>query len=140
MNWIMEYIKRSLLVKIGFINILWIFLSYLEVIFHNPYTEYKWWNYFDLIAMGTIQDRYEHDILCGLTHIILGLIIIVTILYFLTCKRKGVIDIYVILMSAVLIGTCMSLITVKDDLCTFAGMIIEILYLCGLASELSIER
>lgn len=140
MKWIMEYIKRSLLVKIGFVNIVWIFLSYLEVIFHSPYSKYKCWNYFDLIAMGSVLDQYDHTILCGLAHIVLALIIIVSVLYFLTCKRKGVIDIYVVLMSAVLIGTCMSLITVKDDLCTYAGIVIEILYLCGLASELSIER
>lgn len=136
----MKYMKESLLFKIGVLNVLWITVSYLEVIFHNPFTPYYWWNYFDLIARGATSERHAHETLCTLLHVALMIIIIVSVLYFLMVKKNGMIDLYVISMAVIIIITCASLITTHEDVCMYVGMFIEILYLYGLASELSIER
>lgn len=137
MTWIVKYIKESLLFKIGVLDVLWIFVSYLEVIFHNPYTPYYWWNYFDMIATN---GRHTNETLCTTLHIVLMIIIVLSVLHFLTVKKHGVIDFYIVAMSFIIIITCASLITVHEDVCMYVGMFLEILYLCGLASELSIER
>ena len=69
-SWIMKYMKESLLFKIVVLNVLWITVSYLEVIFHNPFTPYYWWNYFDLIARGVTSERHAHETLCTLLHVV----------------------------------------------------------------------
>lgn len=139
-RWVMEYIEQSLLFKLGLLNLLWIFTSILEGFFHNPYTQFHVWNYFDLIGRGIESEKHTNEILCVVLHFVLGIMIILSVLYFLSIKYKGLIDVYVIMMSIIMIMTTISLVTQHEDVCMYCGMVLEMFYLSGLVSELSIDR
>lgn len=139
-RWIMEYITQSLLFKVGLLNLLWVFASLLDIFFHNPRTYFHVWNYFDLIGRGIESERHVNETLCNILHLALVIIIILSIFYFLSIEYKGLIDIYVIMMSIIMIIVAISLITQHEDLCMYFGMFIEMIYLYGLASEISIVR
>lgn len=139
-KWIMRYIKQSLLFKVSLLNLLWIFVSYIEVAFHNPYTRYYVWNYFDLLGRGIEKSDYKNESLYTVLIVVFVMLALLTILHFLSIKIKGLIDVYVVAMAGIMLETCFSLITIHNDICMYCGMFLEIVYMAGLASELSIDR
>lgn len=139
-KWIVKYIEQSLLFKINLLNLIWIFVSFLDILFHDPYAGSHIWNYFDLIGRGIESKGHTNETLCVGLHIVLGITILLSVLYFISIEYKGLIDFYVIMMSIIMLMTIVSLITQHEDICMYCGMILVMLYLFGLASELSIER
>lgn len=139
-KWIMDYVKKSLLFKLGVLNLIWLFLSFIEVMFHNPYTPYTVFNYFDLIARSLEGERHTSEVLCTVLHVYYGLLLIASTLFFMLIKKKGLIDVYVFMMSVIILVITLSLITAHTNICMYAGLVLELLYTMGLCTEMSIDR
>lgn len=139
-KWVMRYVKKSFLFQLGVIVLLWIFLSWVEVSFHNPFSDYSKLNYFDLIAKSIEGNKHTNESFCTFTHVLLGILIVISGLHFFTLKNNGLIDLYVFMMSMITLMVTMSLVTTHNDLNMWIGFLLELLYGTGLSNEMSIER
>lgn len=139
-KWVMNYMKESLLFQIGMIHLLWVALSILDTIFHNPSTDYYVWNYFVLIERKVEGIEYKNQSLCEILYIVLIMVIVFFILHFIGIRNKGLIDLYVVLMSIIMFITIFQLLNCHETTCMFVAMVIELLYMVGLGTEISIDR
>ena len=141
-KWIMEYIKQSLLFKLGFLNTIWITYSYLEEFFHKPFQEYTMWNYFVLVEYGKSHiDKIDATIQ---KMVIGGIFIMTFLLFILICatldsRRILWIDIFLFLFMTIFVIECILLVSTQNKICTYICIGIELLYFVGVGSEINIE-
>lgn len=135
---VIETIKHCNLLKSGCICMIWILVSFLEVMIRDPYryTPVQW-NYFRLITEGLEGHRHHDETFCNMVHGVFVFLTLITIILYLTKAYNSIFRLYLVSISIIILTVIVSFITVHDDVCMYIGFGLEIIYGMGLADELN---